>query len=70
MHADLMSSNLLDLPNWTKIFCIKSCFLDCTWKGGSSMEMIHFFFLIVTSGFIYTKKPEKKNDCYYIVDGH
>lgn len=61
MHADLMSSNLLDLPNWTKIFCIKSCFLDCTWKGGSSMgKRFIFFFLIVTSGFIYTKKPEKK----------
>lgn len=61
MHADLMSSNPLDLPYWTKIFCIKSCFLDYTWKGGSNVGNESFFFLYCDIWIYLQKRKTEKN---------
>lgn len=54
-----------------KDFCIKSCFfrlylVDLTWGNES------FFFLYCDIWIYLHKKTvkKKKNDCYYIVDGH
>lgn len=43
-----------------KDFCIKSCFLDCTWKGGSNMGKRVIFFLYCDIWIYLHKKTVKK----------